>query len=278
MQLLCYSNKRGDITVNGVFACPCCMETNFLGAIFEECYSDDDIDVYQCPRCNSKFLVASRNDKYRILFDYAIISLQDDYFNNAVLNAYMSLEEFMKSFIKLALYKHHTDIETIVEFLKSINLAENKKGAFLLSYFQQFNKIISKNKWDGFTKLRNKIIHDGKFVNKKDAYDYCEKMYEFINGILSEISKKYNKDDCSSIDFAFQEYYNKKYNSKLSKISSFVPSILPELGSTSEKTFAQAYEDFKGAKTYYYENPIKKMDAELKKYLQTMCNMKDIDK
>lgn len=103
-------------------------------------------------------------------------------------------------------------------------------------------------------------------------------MYEFINGILSEISKKYNKDDCSSIDFAFQEYYNKKYNSELSKISSSVPSILPELGSTSEKTFAQAYEDFKGAKTYYYENPIKKMDAELKKYLQTMCNMKDIDK
>lgn len=190
------------------FSCPVCWEEdgNPLNSLFDGYLGDDDISTYTCPR-NHKFRIISRNDKYRILFDEAIIQLQDGFYENAILNAYTSLEEFMKFFIKFNLHMREFSAEEILDFIKTIKFAENKKGAFLLNYFQIFKENNISKELNEFAILRNNIIHNGKFVSEDEAYVFCKNIYNFINGIILKLNQKHKNEDYVGMDFKFQEYF-----------------------------------------------------------------------
>ena len=190
------------------FICPVCskIDGHPLKSFFEDNLNEKDISEYQCPK-GHKFIIVSRNDRYRILFDEAILQLQDGFYNNSILNAYTALEEFMKFFIKFMLFQRNKNVEEILEITKVIKSSENKKGAFILSLYENLNKIIDKSKMDDLAKLRNEIIHDGKFIDSNLAYSYCEKIYDFINSILKELSDRYNEEDYIKIDFAYQRTF-----------------------------------------------------------------------
>lgn len=71
------------------FFCPNCQQEDGhpLNSFFDASLNNDDISEYECPR-GHKFVIVSRNDKYRVIFDESIMQLQYDFYNNAVLNAY----------------------------------------------------------------------------------------------------------------------------------------------------------------------------------------------
>lgn len=238
--------------MKGTFMCPICIYENSLNSFFESYYNNDEISKYKCPHCNKEFLLISKNDKYRILFDSAIILLQDGHCNNSILNAYTSLEEFIKIFIKFKLYMSNIKIKDIIEFMKSINLSENKKGAFFLAYFQEFNTAISKSQWDKFTKLRNDVIHNGRFINEQEAFEYCEEIYDFITKTISKLSSKYTVDDYRKMNFAFQKYYIKNNNTNMMHTIEETESILPTLGYQHTIPFQQRYDDFKMSINHLY--------------------------
>lgn len=240
------------------FICPVCnkIDGHPLNSFFEESLSDKDISEYQCPK-GHKIIIVSRNDKYRILFDEAILQLQDGFYNNSVLNAFTALEEFMKFFIKFMLFQKDKSIEEILKITKLIRSSESKKGAFILSLYENLNKIIDKSEMDDFAKLRNEIIHDGKFIALDSAYSYCKKIFDFINNILHELNGRYNEDDYIKFDFLYQEYFVKS-NSEIEHIMATAsPSILNRIGVSDDETFEKKYESFKITKEYTYRNPLK---------------------
>ena len=194
------------------------------------------------------------------MFDTAIIQLQDGFSENAILNAYTSLEEFMKFFILFQLYIKKGNIKEILDFLKSISRSENKKGAFLLSYFELFNENNIGKKIEEFAKLRNSIIHNGYFVGEQEAYNYCKEMYNFINGIILNLNKLYKEIDYINMNIEIQRYFKEEEKNKIpiAEITESIPSILPSIGQDKIEDFESLYEAFKTTRTYTYENPLKK--------------------
>ena len=244
--------------MNFYYSCPQCFQDDGhpLKSFFDSYISDDDISEHICPR-GHKFLIMSRNDKYRILFDIAVMQLQDGYYNNSILNSYTALEEFMKSFIKFSLYVSGSSVECILNVCKLIKRSENKKGAFILNFFQEFSEMIDTKKLEKFSSIRNSIIHDGEFVNHDKAYEYCEEMYVFISDILLRICSKYSEMDYINMDMAFQKYYLEKHQSVSNGSTYEIPSILCRFGIKNEISFEDKYENFKKTKLYSYNNPLK---------------------
>ncbi len=238
------------------FFCPVCskIDGHPLNSFFEDSLNDKDISEYQCPK-GHKFIIVSRNDKYRILFDEAILQLQDGFYNNSVLNAFTALEEFMNFFIKFMLFQKDKSIDDILKITKLIRSSENKKGAFILSLHENLNKIIVKSELDGFAKLRNEIIHEGKFIGFDLAYSYCEKIYNFITSILKELSDRYTEKDYVKMDLAYQIHFFKNNSGVEHSVITSSPSILNSVGVKDDKTFNEKYEDFKTTKKYAYKNP-----------------------
>lgn len=245
------------------FVCPVCnkIDGHPLNSFFEDSLNDKDISEYQCPK-GHKFIIVSRNDKYRILFDEAILQLQDGFYNNSVLNAFTALEEFMKFFIKFMLFQKDKSIEEILKISKLIRSSENKKGAFILSLHENLNKIIDKSVIDDLAKLRNEIIHDGKFIDFDSAYFYCEKIYDFITSILKELSDRYTEEDYIKIDFAYQTYFIKNNPNVEHSMATSSPSILNRVGVKDDDTFNEKYESFKTTKEYTYRNPLKNINID----------------
>lgn len=245
------------------FVCPVCskIDGHQLNSFFEDSLNDKDISEYQCPK-GHKFIIVSRNDKYRIIFDESILQLQDGFYNNAVLNAYTALEEFMKFFIKFMLFQKDKNVEEILKITKMIKSSENKKGAFILSLYENLNIIVDKSKMDDLAKLRNEIIHDGKFIDFDLAYSYCEKIYNFINSILKELSDRYTEEDYIKIDFAYQSHFV-KYNPGIEHtMVTSSPSILNRVGVKDDETFDNKYKDFKITKKYIYRNTLKNINID----------------
>lgn len=245
------------------FICPVCSKEDGhpLNSFFEDCLNDNDISKYQCPK-GHEFMIVSRNDKYRILFDEAIIQLQDGFYNNAVLNAYTSLEEFMKFFVKFMLFKEDKSIDEIFKITKIIKSSENKKGAFIIFLYEKLNIIIDKSRVDDLAKLRNEIIHNGKFIDYDLAYSYCEKIYEFINEILKELNNRYTEEDYIKFDFAYQAYFV-ELNQKIEHtMVTAHPSILNRLGVKDDESFDEKYENFKIIKEYTYKNPLENINID----------------
>lgn len=245
------------------FICPVCskIDGHLLNSFFEDSLNDKDISEYQCPK-GHKFIIVSRNDKYRIIFDESILQLQDGFYNNAVLNAYTALEEFMKFFIKFMLFQKDKNVEEILKITKVIKSSENKKGAFILSLYENLNLLVDKSKMDDLAKIRNEIIHDGEFIDFDLAYSYCEKIYNFINSILKELSDRYTEEDYVKIDFAYQSHFV-KHNLGIEHtmvISS--PSILNRVGVKDDETFDKKYEGFKITKEYTYRKPLKNINID----------------
>ena len=187
------------------------------------------------------------------------MQIQDGFYENAILDAYTSLEEFMKFFIKFNLHITEFSAQEILDFIKTIKFAENKKGAFLLNYFQIFKENDISKELNEFAVLRNNIIHNGKFVSKDEAYEFCERIYNFINGIILKLNQKYETEDYVKMDFKFQEHFYNTTKDTTPIIASAVsiPSILPMIGMEQLKSFEEEYEDFKTRREYCYQNPLK---------------------
>ena len=209
------------------FFCPVCskIDGHPLNSFFEDSLNDKDISEYQCPK-GHKFIIVSRNDKYRILFDEAILQLQDGFYNNSVLNAFTALEEFMNFFIKFMLFQKDKSIDDILKITKLIRSSENK------------------SELDGFAKLRNAIIHEGKFIGFDLAYSYCEKIYNFITSILKELSDRYTEKDYVKMDLAYQIHFFKNNSSIGHSMITSSPSILNSVGVKDDETFDEKYKKF----------------------------------
>lgn len=168
----------------------------------------------------------------------------------------------MKFFIKFMLFKKYKSVEEILKIVKMIKSSENKKGAFILSSYENINKIIEKSKMDYFANLRNEIIHDGKFIDYNVSYSYCKKIYDFINDILQVLNSVYTGEDCVELDFAYQEHFAKS-NPEIEHIMAIAsPSILNRIGVKDNETFDEKYETFKNTKEYTYNNPLKNINRE----------------
>ena len=237
------------------YSCPICQNiyNNKEEYVFESSFTNEEITKKECPKGHS-FIIYNLSDKYRTIFDEAIMQLQDGFYNNAVLNAYTSLEEFMKFYIKFKMYIAGKDIKSIFNFIESISQSENKKGAFMLCYFDDFNSILSKNEFNKFSTLRNKIIHDCKFIEFEEAYKYCENIYIFINKIINRIYKKYSSDDFFNFEYLITKYYN----SQIEELDEYKVigniNILPPIGENGNDNFKEAYETFKIIREITYTN------------------------
>lgn len=150
----------------------------------------------------------------------------------------------MKFIIKFNLFNKDKDVEEILNIIKIIKSSENKKGAFILTLYQDYNIIVNKSTMDEFTSLRNQIIHDGRFIGYDLVYSYCKKIYNFINEILRELSKIFVEENYIKFDFALQEYFNKINPNDKHIVATSVPSILNSLGTNEVKTFDKKIWEF----------------------------------
>lgn len=243
-----------------LLSCPVChINDGYPGRLFMDYLKSEDIGEYTCEK-GHKFYAILSNQRYQTIFDYAIKSLKEGVLPVAVLLSYMSLETFMEFFIRFSLFLDKCKFEDIDSFMKTIRFAENKKGSFMLHYFQNFNEEVSKKKFEYFAKLRNKIIHEGYLPDEDETIKYCEKLFNFLVDISNRIAKSATQNQYINYDLNYQMFLTEKLgvDTNVARASIFIPPMIPSFFECKNCKFKERMKTFEITKTYSYENPFDK--------------------
>ena len=244
-----------------LLTCPECFEVdgNPLNSMFMDYLKNTEYGKYIC-KSGHEFYATLNSERYQILFDNAIKLFQDRDIEAAVLISYMALESFMLFLITLNLSLKTTVYKDIEDFVnKSIKYSENRKGAFLLSYYQLFGEKLEKSKIEKFANLRNDIIHDAYLPTEKEAENHCKFIFKFIIDVSNKLSEKITEEDYNNYKGNYMSYLFEYINFEVRQISIFVPPVIPSFHSCKNCIFETQAEQFKNSKTHIYEDPFENL-------------------
>lgn len=172
--------------------CAECMKINHgqkvssgIGNLNEEGYID-----FICKyghHCN----ILLQEFKFEYLFYQAIKHFVIAEYEESVMLFANSLERFYEFFIKLYTRKLiHNDyyIDNIL-INKTLKFSERQLGAFNLLYFIIFNEEplkLSEKK----VNLRNNVVHNGKLILEKEAFEFGNEVYKIITSTIKKIKNK----------------------------------------------------------------------------------------
>lgn len=134
------------------------------------------------------------NNKFELLYDTAMISFFDSYYRETVMNLYSCLESFQEYVIKVFLYSiKKLEFSEIENYLKKIkSRSECREGCFysMCKIFLDKEYFVD----DKYKSLRNQVVHNGFFPDKKQTKNFAKYTFEFICNCYKDIIKILDED------------------------------------------------------------------------------------
>lgn len=149
--------------------------------------SDEPLYSVKCQNGHECVFYLS-NQKYELLYDFAIMALKDGYYREAVASAAASLERFYEYSIKFLCndryYNEDDYLQEIKMWKKIKKLSERQLGAYCALYFAKI-KMAPPTLSQENIEFRNDVIHNGKFCTKSEAYTFLQEVYDIITKTLN---------------------------------------------------------------------------------------------
>ncbi|EKE18689.1 MAG: hypothetical protein ACD_9C00261G0003 [uncultured bacterium] len=182
----CFSGKKIPLNEDGIYEMYC-LE-NHLSVFFYSC------------------------QKFEALFEMGLLSFDDGYMRESVLNFTSSLERFYEFFIRVV-----SQDKVKKNFKNYLKLSERQLGAFFMTYFFAFDRFPENldSKKIGrieFKNFRNNVVHGGFFCSVGEAKEYGKIIFNYIKTILDELRKKYQKSFDIVIESDHLETFRKANN------------------------------------------------------------------
>lgn len=170
----------------------------------------------------------------------ALLALQDGYTRETVVTLAAAVEKFYRLFIKIVVVKkgiYQKDrLSELDNFWRIVSLSERQIGAFSALHF------LEKGEAPTFpdkksVEFRNDVVHKGKIPKRDEVVSYGEKIVKF----LIPLRKEYREGDehmiVTIIDIT--KTINKEFSS-LRKVGSLYPTMISQMASSTEYSFAEA--------------------------------------
>lgn len=217
------------------------------------------------------FVAVLQQMKFEILFDFGVMAIIDGYSREAVSNFASSLERFFEFSIEVFIYENgvkQKDFAKVWNYCK--NHSERQLGAFYFLFLSTL-KVEPKPMKRKWVEFRNKVVHQGYIANSKEALEYGNYVFKYINETLDLL-----QDNCKeAIDKVIIENLatlNKEMKVKGLPVTTMcLPTIISLSAQERSRDFKQSVEDMKKNRLFQYTNNdtqstfIKHIDEELGK-------------
>jgi hypothetical protein len=132
-------------------------------------------------------ITALQQQQFEVLFDCGVYAIVDGYYRDAISSFTSALERFYEFYIELECHKHGVDAINFAPAWKHVSAqSERQFGAFIFLFLCENGKSPTLLKPDS-VKLRNAVIHKGKFPTREQAILYGQEVSELIGKTLSDL-------------------------------------------------------------------------------------------
>lgn len=201
-----------------------------------------------------EFISVVQQMKFEILFDFGVMSLNDGYSREAVMNFASALEKFFEFCIEVFLVEDIKDGREYDRVWKLVkNRSERQLGAF---YFLFLSKLKSPppflDNW--CIELRNKVVHQGYIPKSDEVIKYGESVFNMINDILIDLRVSF-KNAIEEVVIRNLIKLSQKANNRKVKTSTIsLPTILSLSSAEKPTNFNTAVENMKKNVIFQYTN------------------------
>ncbi|WP_090215740.1 hypothetical protein [Litoreibacter janthinus] len=145
--------------------------------------TDEYLYFHECPN-GHKSVTWLQQHRFETLIDTGVWALHYGMPDSAFLKFYAALEDFRRFFLRAWLHRSGLTNDSVRLRLKKLSRSELQKGAFNLVFGieSQVGKIpdTPKHKDDDWTKIRNDVAHNGRFLTEEEARTNCQEILDFI--------------------------------------------------------------------------------------------------
>ena len=170
--------------------CPECGGDK-LGFVLELPQKNDCVYEVECPH-GHQFRANILHHEFQKLFEIAVDAIVDGNYREAIGSFAASYERFIELFVRVVLKSAGTGGNEVGKGWKLVaRQSERQLGAFVFVYLLQFKTapvLLHKD----FVTLRNDVVHQGYFPDKKECSDYGSAVLDFIR---ANIKLLYESDE-----------------------------------------------------------------------------------
>lgn len=194
---------------------------------------DDGMIEMTCEKGHRTFTIIQQM-KFEILSDMAIKAIVDGYYRDAIASFIGALERLHEFFIEATCRKSGIEGAVYKAAWKTLtNLSERQLGAFIAAHLietGQVPKLLPQNQ----TKLRNDVIHKGKFPDRAETVGFGQAVLDCATPILRLLTSELYS---STVQQLVGESLGDRY--RIARNTGFVPatysmSTLLNLGHVAE--------------------------------------------
>lgn len=154
-------------------------------------------------------IIRLQQQKFELLFDYAVLALIDGYPREVITSCAASLERFYEFYIRVIACKNNVSQDDFNLSWKLVdNQSERQLGAYMMIYLleNQGKKVptiddvkpeiegISKSKTRTWKSFRNNVVHKGYMPSMKESTAYLKIVYEHIVELINHLVETYPDD------------------------------------------------------------------------------------
>lgn len=181
------------------FMCMQCVVNKYGRIMPDNSSFDIDLDHYPVLEvgdtqyydvtCESghSFRAFLEKERFELLFEWAVHAFIDGYYREAVTSFASALERFYE-FCIYALIDGHATSEEFDKAWRSLKFSERQFGAFSLMYLQATGRACPVPSQDE-VRLRNDVVHNGKFPSRDEALQYGEVVRASITKCTFQIAE-----------------------------------------------------------------------------------------
>ena len=159
----------------------------------------DDGVIYSTCNKGHRTVTIIQEMKFEILSDMAIKAIVDGYYRDAIASFMGALERLYEFFIEATFRKHGIDKAAFSAANKALtNLSERQLGAFVAVFLLESGKspMLLPQK---MTKLRNDVIHKGKFPDRAETVQFCQNALDCAMEVLYLLKSEPFRETVNSI-------------------------------------------------------------------------------
>ena len=189
--------------------------------------------------------------RFEIYFDISISALKAGYESAAILHAFTSVERFFEFFYFVVAQDRGLDWGALVRLRSSVKLSERAFGAYCFSRFLTSlsgTSPLNTKEIDELRSLRNRVAHSGYIPKYDEAFEYLERVYNFVTADLSWLKITLRESVGKQIAFEVGEAYKSACQSfDGNQISTFgVPTAFSVVSRTGSGTFENIFASHPG--------------------------------
>ena len=186
-----------------------------------------------------------QNPRYELLLDSAALALRDDYHREAVVSFTAALEAFWGFYTRIVARHLGAPAETLEQFRKDSKLSERQIGAMYFAHL-----VLTNSRYEGDPEarrtFRNRVVHDGLFPTRQEAFDYAAYVYETIGDGLEQVRRLAGKSTDLEMAFDVWRGHNalRARGIRTAISTSTIMTILSHAHAGPRRPFAEAFRDW----------------------------------